>query len=163
MESFRHFRSVFDVSPVGTNANPWPSLIGEIRAWIGRKEKTELKGFFFSGGDWAGGPPNRAKVRVQSMSDDGLTPDMWAVRYEHLDADVKARKWTTDISVTQIGNGEWRLAVELRHQLRSDYVGREPGMPQPSSPWYKSAFSRGRQIEVVSHATAVGSITITMR
>jgi hypothetical protein len=134
MQSLRHFRSVFDVSPGGANTKPWPSLIGEVRAWISRNEGAELKGFFFSGGDWTGGLPRRARVRVQSLSDGGPTPDMWAVRYEHLDTEIKARRWTADVSVTQVGAREWRLAVELRHELRSDYVGPEPPMPQPSSP-----------------------------
>ncbi len=134
MQALRHFRSVFDVSPAGTNTKPWPSLIGEVRAWISRNEGAELKGFFFGGGDWSGGPPRRARVRVQSLSDGGPTPDVWAVRYEHVDTDIKPRRWTADISVTGVGAREWRLAVELRHELRSDYVGPEPPMPQPSSP-----------------------------
>ena len=109
-------------------------LIGEVRTWIFRNEGAELKGFFFSGGDWTGGPPRRARVRVQSLSDGGPTPDMWAVRYDHVDTEIRARRWTADVSVTQLGAREWRLALELRHELRGDYVGPEPPMPQPSSP-----------------------------
>ena len=144
MQSLRHFRSVFDLSPVGANTKPWPSLIGQVRAWISRKEGMELKGFFFTGGDWTGGPPGRARVRVQSLSDASPTPDMWAVRYEHLDTEIKPRRWTTDVSVTQISAREWRLAVELRHELRSDYVGPEPPMPQPSSPRLVSGLLESR-------------------
>jgi hypothetical protein len=59
---------------------------------------------------------------------------MWAVRYEHLDNVVRFRRWTTDISLTQVGTREWRLAVSLNHGLRPNYVGPEPAAPQPSSP-----------------------------
>ena len=125
MQSFRHFRSVFDVSPAGANTKPWPSLIGEVRAWISRNEGAELNGFFFSGGDWTGGPPRRARVRVQSLTDGSPAPDMWAVRYEHVDTETKPRRWTTGVSVTQMGAREWRLAVRLRRALAGIRVHKE--------------------------------------
>jgi len=134
MQAYTHFRSVFDISPSGSLENPWPALIGEVRAWVSRKEKAELKGFFFNGGSWAGGPPTRARVETRTLSDGDGTPEMWAVRYEHLDSEVPSRRWTTNVGVNQVGPREWRMAVELVHRLRPDYVGREPSLPQPSSP-----------------------------
>ena len=134
MQVYTHFRSVFDVSPAGPMDNPWAALIGEIRAWIARKEKDPLKGFFFKGGNWSGPAPARAHVETRTLSDGGSTPEMWAVRYEHLDSAVNSRRWTTNIGVTEVRPREWRVAVELLHRLRPSYVGREPLTPQPSSP-----------------------------
>ena len=134
MQIFTHFHSIFDVSPSGPIENPWAALVGEVRAWIVRKEKDPLKGFFFKGGKWSGPPPARAQVETRALSDGRPAPEMWAVRYEHFDSEIKARRWTTNVSVTEIGTREWRISVELLHKLRSDYVGPEPSVPQPSSP-----------------------------
>lgn len=134
MQIFTHFHSVFDVSPSGPMENPWAALVGEIRAWIARKEKDPLKGFFFTGGAWTGPPPARTRVETRILSDGHPTPEMWAARYEHIDSEIKARRWSTNIGLTQVGSRDWRVAVELLHSLRSGYVGREPQAPQPSSP-----------------------------
>ena len=74
-----------------------------------------VKRFFFKGGVWTGPPPKRAKVKTRVLYEGDLaTPEMWAVRYEHADGDVKSRSWTTNIAITQ---GE-PARVALRH--RSD-------------------------------------------
>ena len=134
MQAYTHFRSVFDVSPAGPMENPWAAVVGEIRAWMARKEKDPLKGFFFNGGSWTAPAPAWARVETRALSDDGATPEMWAVRYEHVDSEVKSRRWSTNIGVMQVGPQEWRMAVELTHRLRPGFVGREPAAPQPSSP-----------------------------
>jgi len=109
-------------------------VVGEIRAWVARKEKDPLKGFFFKGESWTAPAPAWARVETRAFSDDGATSEMWAVRYEHVDGDVKSRRWSTNIGVTQVGPQEWRIAVQLTHRLRPGFVGREPLAPQPSSP-----------------------------
>ena len=134
MQIFTHFHSVFDVLPSGPMENPWAALVGEVRAWIVRKEKDPLKGFFFTSGTWSGPSPARARVETRTLSDGRPTPEMWAVRYEHFDSEIKVRRWTTNVSVTEIGPREWRISVELLHRLRPNYVGPEPPRPQPSSP-----------------------------
>lgn len=135
MQTYTHFRTVFDVSPVTPMDNAWAALVGQVRAWISRNEKDPLKGFFFKGGSWVGPPPKRAKVETRSLSDgDSATPELWAVRYEHVDRDVKTRLWTTNVAIAQVNQREWRLAVELTHRLRPGFVGKEPSAPQPSSP-----------------------------
>jgi hypothetical protein len=134
MQAYTHFRSVFDVSPARPMENAWAAAVGEIRAWIARKEKNPLKGFFFKGGNWTAPAPTWARVETRALSDGGGTPEMWAVRYEHVDSDVKSRRWSTNIGVTQVGPQEWRISVELTHRLRPGFVGREPAAPQPSSP-----------------------------
>lgn len=134
MQAYTHFRSVFDVSPAGPMENAWAAVVGEIRAWMARKEKDPLKGFFFKGGSWIAPAPAWARVETRALSDDGATPEMWAVRYEHVDSEVKSRRWSTNIGVMQVGPQEWRIAVELTHRLRPGFVGREPAAPQPSSP-----------------------------
>jgi len=113
----------------------WAALVGQVRAWIASNEKDPLKGFFFKGGAWIGPPPKRTKVETRVLNDgDSATPEVWAVRYEHADRDVKLRSWTTNIAINQMSEREWRLAVELTHRLRPGFVGKEPSAPQPSSP-----------------------------
>ena len=158
MQVYTHFRSVFDVSPAGPMDNPWAALIGEIRAWIARKEKDPLKGFFFKGGNWSGPAPARAHVETRTLSDGGSTPEMWAVRYEHLDSAVNSRRWTTNIGVTEVRPREWRVAVELLHRLRPGYVGREPLTPQPSSPRLITELLGGR-----NWIARVGSLRLSAR
>lgn len=139
MQTYTHFRCAFDVSPVGDILSPWPALIGEIRAWISRKESpdpAELKGWFFSGGSWTGPGPSRPHIEVRTLSEagGGPTPELWALRYEHPDREHIARRWITNVGVVQIGQREWRFSLELVHVLRPDFVGAEPKLPQPSSP-----------------------------
>ena len=85
MQTYTHFRCAFDVSSTENLPNAWPALIGEIRAWVSRKEKTPVGGWFFSGGTWSGKGQSRARVEVKTITDAGPTPAMWALRYEHLD------------------------------------------------------------------------------
>lgn len=134
MQAYTHFRAVFDVEPVGQIANPWPALIGEVRAWVSRKERAELKGWFFSGGTWSGQTAKRARVDTRTFSESVDAPDFWAMRYEHLDEGFSARRWTTDIGVTRTGPRSWRMSAHLMHRLRPDYVGKELAPPEPSSP-----------------------------
>jgi len=134
VQSFTHFRSVFDVSPSGPMEDPWAALVGEVRAWINRKEKDPLKGFFFTGGTWSGPPPAPSRVETRTLSNGRPTPELWAVRYDHFDSEIKARRWTTNVSVTEVGTREWRISVQLLHWLRPDYLGPEPPTPQPSKP-----------------------------
>ena len=136
MQTYTHFRTVFDVSPADTTEKPWLALIGEIRAWISRKENDPLKGFFFKGGNWSGRAPGRARVTTRALYDgeSSKIPEMWAVRYEHTDTAFRSRLWTTNIAVTQVNKREWRLAIQLSHRLRPGYVGKEPAAPEPSSP-----------------------------
>ncbi len=143
MQTFTHFRSVFDVSPAADIERPWPALVGEVRAWIARKEREELKGWFFGGGSWSGRSPSRSRVQTRALSNGGESPHMWAVRYEHGDAAVRSRRWTTDIAVTEVADRQWRLAVTVSHWLRPDYVGREPQAPEPSSPRLVKALTDG--------------------
>src|SRR5262245_14390362 len=112
MQAYTHFHSVFDVAPGVPMENPWAALVGEVRAWIARKEKDPLKGFFFNGGVWSAPAPSRARVETRVIADDGA-PELWAVRYEHGDSEVKARRWSTDVGVTQVGPQEWRVCVEV--------------------------------------------------
>ena len=135
MQTYTHFRTVFDVSPAAPMDNAWVALVEQVRAWVARKEKAPLKGFFFKGGVWTAPPPKRAKVETRVLHEGDLaTPEMWAVRYEHADDDVKLRSWTTNIAITQVNQREWRFAVELTHRLKPGFVGKEPAPPQPSSP-----------------------------
>ena len=135
MQTYTHFRTVFDVSPAVPMDNAWAALVRQVRAWIARNEKDPIKGFFFKVGVWTGPPPKRAKVETRVLYEgDSATPEMWAVRYEHADGDVKSRSWTTNIAITQVNQREWRFAVELTHRLKLGFVGKEPAAPQPSSP-----------------------------
>jgi hypothetical protein len=122
------------VSPAGPVDKPWRALIDEVRAWIGRKEREDFKGWFYRDGSWTSHASTRARVETRALAGDGETPEMWAVRYDHVDASVSARRWTTDIGVTQIGARDWRVSVALSHWLRPDYVGPEPARPDASSP-----------------------------
>lgn len=134
MQRYTHFRCTFDVSPAKPLEKPWAALVGEFRAWIASKEKAELKGFFFAGGNWEGPPPNRSRVEVKALSLGGPTGQLWAARYEHPDAEHPARRWTTDIGLSTEKPEEWRLSVELSHALRPGFVGAEPPLPLASSP-----------------------------
>ena len=135
MQTYTHFRTIFDVSPAAPMDNAWAALVGQVRAWVARNEKDPLKRFFFKGGVWTGPPPKRAKVKTRVLYEGDLaTPEMWAVRYEHADGDVKSRSWTTNIAITQVNQREWRFAIELTHRLKLGFVGKEPAAPQPSSP-----------------------------
>jgi hypothetical protein len=134
VQTHTHFRAVFDVSPTGHLENAWAALVGEIRAWITDKERVALKGFF-GGARWAGPSPSRAQVETRLLADGGgSVPEMWAVRYQHADANIKWRRWITDIGVASVGPREWRMAVELSHGIRPEYIGPEIRAPQPSSP-----------------------------
>jgi hypothetical protein len=135
MQAYTHFRCVFDVSPAEAIPKAWLALLGEVRAWIRGKESAgEISGWFFNGGSWQGKPPGRSRIVVRSLGDGGGPPEMWAVRYEHADRDTPIRRWITDVGVAEVGSAEWRVAVEVRHQLKPGYVGPEPPAPQPSSP-----------------------------
>ena len=139
MQALTHFRCVFDVSSAESLPNAWPALIGEIRAWVSRKEGTPIKNWFFNGGSWSSAGPRKARIEVKTISDGGPTPAMWTLRYEHLDSSVAARRWITNVGVAQAGDREWRIAVEVLHGLRPDYVGNEPETPRASSPNLVSA------------------------
>ena len=135
MQTYTHFRTVFDVSPAVPMDNAWVALVGQVRAWVARNAKAPPKGIFFKGGVWTGPQPKRTKVETRGLHEGDLaTPEMWAVRYEHADGDVKLRSWTTNIAITQVNQREWRFAVELTHRLKPGFVGKEPAAPQPSSP-----------------------------
>ncbi len=156
MQAYTHFRSVFDVSPAVLMENGWAALVGEVRAWVARKQKDPLKGFFFNGGSWTAPAPAWARVETRVVSNDGAAPEMWAVRYEHVDSDVKSRSWSTNIGVMQVGPQQWRIAVELTHRLRPGFVGREPLAPQPSSPRLVTGLLDSR-----NWVARVGSVRLT--
>jgi len=67
MQAYTHFRSVFDVSPAGPMENAWAAVVGEIRAWMARKEKDPLKGFFFKGGSWTAPAPAWEVTEIQGL------------------------------------------------------------------------------------------------
>jgi len=134
MQAFRHFRSVFDVVGANHIAKPWLALVGEVRAWVARREQVQLNGAFFAGGEWKQPPPTSATIRTRCLTQDNRDPSMWAVRYEHADTEVRARTWTTDVTITAVGTRAWRMAIEQRHHLPNDYVGPEPALPLPASP-----------------------------
>lgn len=155
MQAYTHFRSVFDIEPVGEIANPWPALIGEVRAWVSRKEKTQLKGRFFSGGSWSGQTATRARIETRTFSESVDAPDLWAMRYDHLDEGFPARRWTTDIGVARTGPRLWRLSAHLMHRLRPDYVGKELAAPEPSSPMLIKGLLKSK-----NWACRVGSVAL---
>ena len=134
MQTYTHFRCVFDVSSAENLPNAWLALIGEISMWIRRKERTPVERWFFSSGSWTSSGSSRARVEVRSITDDGPTPAMWALRYEHLDSAISARRWITNIGVSQVKDREWRVAVQVLHGLRPDYVGKKLDEPKASSP-----------------------------
>ena len=43
MQAYTHVQSVFQVSPRRELDGPWAALVGELRAWIGRKENSHLE------------------------------------------------------------------------------------------------------------------------
>lgn len=134
MQTHTHFRCVFDVSSAENLPKAWLALIGEIRVWVGKKEKTKIKGWFFRGGSWSSKEHSKAHVQVKTITDTGPTPAMWALRYNHRDSKVSARHWITNIGVTQVEDQKWRVAVEVFHGLRPDYLGEKPEEPKASSP-----------------------------
>lgn len=158
MQTYTHFRTVFDVSPAADVDNPWAALVGQVRAWIVSKEKDALKGFFFNGGAWVAPPPKRARVETRIVADgEATTPQMWAVRYEHADSAVRLRTWTTNVAVTQVNQREWRLAVELTHRLKPGFIGKEPAAPTPSSPRLIREL-----IESKNWISRIGSVRLTV-
>ena len=154
MQAYTHFQSVFDVSPRRDLDNPWAALVGEVRAWIKRKENSQPGSEFFVGGRWTS--PSRAVVETRALAGDGPTPEMWAVRYEHRDAQVISRRWVTNVGVAEIGQREWRVAIVLLHHLRAGYVGRELRIPQPSSPRFVT-----RLLDSAHWIGRVGSVRLT--
>ena len=134
MQTHTHFRCVFDVSSADNLPNAWAALIGEIRAWISRKEKIDIKGWFFGGGHWNSQGRSRAQVEVKTFNEVNPPHTIWALRYDHLDSTVLARHWITNIGVTQVRDNEWRVAIHVLHGLRADYIGTRPEDPRGSSP-----------------------------
>ena len=79
MQTYTHFRTVFDVSPAAPMDNAWVALVGQVRAWVARKEGAPLKGFFFKVGVWTGPSPKRAKVETRVLYEGDLATPDWRV------------------------------------------------------------------------------------
>ena len=39
MQTYTHFRTVFDVSPAAPMDNAWVALVGQVRAWVARSDR----------------------------------------------------------------------------------------------------------------------------
>jgi hypothetical protein len=66
-------------------------------------------------------------VTVDSLSESEL-PDLWALRYEHQDAEFSPRRWSIDFGITRTDSRTWRLAVTIGNSLHQAYIGKEPGL-----------------------------------
>lgn len=121
-----HFRCTFDVEPTGGEG--FVTIVQEIVTWIRTKERTalDLRVPRLLGESSAHRPDGRAQVTTDALSEADAS-DVWALRYEHQDAEFSARRWTIDLATSRINANRWRLATTVGNSLHPTYIGKEPG------------------------------------
>lgn len=134
-----HYRCSFDVKPLNYNQETWSTLVKMVRDWIARKplNTTDLYGsWFYIGDNWSSGCEKKVRIITERLVGNGTerSPEHWSVRFIHsCDEYPSQRWWQTDIGISQNKNG-FRFNLNLMHYLKSDYIGKEPPHPMPSSP-----------------------------
>jgi len=135
-----HFRCSFDLH-AQESRDAWPILLGTVRKWIAKRANADTDGtfkgpWFFKGDQWR--HPTRRGIRVLTRAcyGDGTpeNPNCWGAELEHPCTDFpKWRFWRTHIGVEQYSPTDFRLTMQILHDLRDGYIG-EPTAPSPSSP-----------------------------
>ena len=132
-----HFRCTFDIRRQDAPTAVLPSLVSEVVRWIHSKEGPKVpsrRDWLLDSGEWQK-PDHRASFIVNSIRDpNDSEPHIWALRYSHVDADFRARRWTTDIGAVRLSSSSIRLALTVGHKLQSSFLGKEPGRLPVTSP-----------------------------
>ena len=133
-----HFRSTFDVAPRDPSTRGLPDLLLHIAEWIRLKEGRGTwfePAKFVRGIDWHK-TENRAWVRTDSLftQPSSPLPYVWALRYEHGDAQFAPRRWRIDVGVSEVSTKRWRLALTVGNYLKATFIGKEPGRLPATAP-----------------------------
>jgi hypothetical protein len=131
-----HYRCVMDVR-AATEGRGFSDLVHQIAAWIRSKEGAGLRlhrSVLMTSGT-VHLASRKVAVHVDSLGGEpGVTPDFWALRYEHPDSEFPARRWFTDFGVVRRSHAEWRLSVTVSHSLHHNYLGPEPAAIPVTAP-----------------------------
>jgi hypothetical protein len=132
-----HFRCTFDVQRVHSDSR-FADLVGEIAHWIRTKEGMSLDlrpAWLLKSGN-SRRADGKAMITVDSISESSATidPELWALRYEHQDAEFSPRRWFIAFGIVRTASDKWRVATTVGNSLHHSYIGKEPGHLPATAP-----------------------------
>lgn len=165
-----HYRCVFDLRPKHDPPSAWNNLVYVIRKWISDKEADNLdehfgKKWMYVGGFWRSGASTRIHIATKRIIGDGTeeAPKYWSLRYEHPCSESPFRQWRTDIGLTSIGSGAYRLSLATTHWITPGFIGREPESPLPSAPRVVGALIRHRSWQASAGSEPLDTVPRLLR
>lgn len=148
-----HYRCSFDLTANRDTAHSWTDLAKQVRQWIGKRVPVNDAfgaAWFFAGGEWKPAKAPRVFVKTASVTGRGdhMTPEYWAVRFEHPCTDELARQWRVDLGTTMIDPGRFHFSLAITYSLLPNYIGDEPSSPIHTAPGIVTGLLRSPALDV---------------
>lgn len=169
VNSTTHFKCAFNISDSGDHEEPLMTRLRKIiRSWCKEKVDYTNEGpgtriyepWFFNGNHptspceyIAGNQIRVAIVPGENISD----PPAWMLELIHRDSGETARRWSAEIGLRRLADGNVRFTTVISHWMIPNYIGEYPQLPYRSVPKYvarilkEDGFNCKRGDTIISH------------
>ena len=134
-----HYRTVFDIHTSVDLSNPWRYLVKFIINWINTKcvDNHCFDGawLYEAGQDYDTNESILVKTISFGKDVHTNTPKYWALSMQENCQELpNVRNWFTDITISQLSQGVFRITVIINYLYKQGYFDEQQKVPSPTTP-----------------------------